>query len=223
MNLADVTCDGVLRMGLNDYRGLSAYEIAVQNGFEGSEEEWLASLKGEPGKSADTITVNRKRAVDGNISVNGTDINLRPGEPKTVTQAYDEISKQQTSGLTSEDIVNDLTTGGSSKILSAEMGALLQHTKPEVFWAEVEIPIGDWEGDGPYTRDISLSGVLADSNSCAVYYTPKLEYEEAFISHNLRVIAQKDDTITVRVDEIPETVFTFNVYVTILRTREAAQ
>ena len=27
--------------------GASAYQIAVKNGFEGSEEEWLASLKGE--------------------------------------------------------------------------------------------------------------------------------------------------------------------------------
>ena len=29
--------------------GLSAYEIAVQNGFEGTETEWLESLKGEQG------------------------------------------------------------------------------------------------------------------------------------------------------------------------------
>lgn len=29
--------------------GESAYEIAVRNGFEGSEEEWLESLQGEPG------------------------------------------------------------------------------------------------------------------------------------------------------------------------------
>ena len=30
-------------------RGYSAYTIAVQNGFQGTEEEWLASLKGEQG------------------------------------------------------------------------------------------------------------------------------------------------------------------------------
>lgn len=29
--------------------GKSAYEIAVEHGFEGSEEEWLASLKGDTG------------------------------------------------------------------------------------------------------------------------------------------------------------------------------
>lgn len=32
--------------------GKSAYQIAVDNGFEGSESEWLASLKGEPGDDA---------------------------------------------------------------------------------------------------------------------------------------------------------------------------
>lgn len=30
--------------------GASAYDIAVENGFEGSEEEWLESLKGETGE-----------------------------------------------------------------------------------------------------------------------------------------------------------------------------
>lgn len=33
--------------------GLSAYEVAVKNGFEGTEEEWLASLKGRDGKGSD--------------------------------------------------------------------------------------------------------------------------------------------------------------------------
>lgn len=30
--------------------GLSAYEVAVQAGFKGTRAEWLASLKGEPGR-----------------------------------------------------------------------------------------------------------------------------------------------------------------------------
>lgn len=29
--------------------GLSAYEIAVQGGFEGTQAQWIASLKGAPG------------------------------------------------------------------------------------------------------------------------------------------------------------------------------
>lgn len=35
-------------------RGKSAYQIAVENGFEGSETEWLESLQGEPGIIATT-------------------------------------------------------------------------------------------------------------------------------------------------------------------------
>lgn len=40
--------------------GRSAYEIAVQNGFEGTEQEWLASLhgeKGDPGQDAESYQV----------------------------------------------------------------------------------------------------------------------------------------------------------------------
>ena len=48
-----------------DY-GASAYEIAVANGFIGSEKEWLESLKGEPGKDG----------LNGNNGINGKD-----GEP----------------------------------------------------------------------------------------------------------------------------------------------
>ena len=35
------------------YNGKSAYQIALDNGFEGSEEEWLASLKGDKGDKGD--------------------------------------------------------------------------------------------------------------------------------------------------------------------------
>lgn len=34
--------------------GLSAYQIAVKNGYSGTEEEWLESLKGDPGEKGDT-------------------------------------------------------------------------------------------------------------------------------------------------------------------------
>ncbi len=43
--------------------GLSAYDIAVKNGFVGTEEEWLASLKGADGKNG----------ADGKDGTNGTD------------------------------------------------------------------------------------------------------------------------------------------------------
>ncbi len=39
--------------GQNGIDGKSAYEVAVGNGFAGTEEEWLASLKGEKGEKGD--------------------------------------------------------------------------------------------------------------------------------------------------------------------------
>ena len=38
---------------LNGNNGLSAYELAVENGYRGTEEEWLASLKGTAGDKGD--------------------------------------------------------------------------------------------------------------------------------------------------------------------------
>ena len=40
---------------LDTLHGKSAYEIAIINGFEGTEEEWLASLKGDKGDKGDTM------------------------------------------------------------------------------------------------------------------------------------------------------------------------
>lgn len=36
--------------GTDGKDGLSAYEIALKNGFVGTEQEWIASLKGDPRK-----------------------------------------------------------------------------------------------------------------------------------------------------------------------------
>ena len=42
---------------LETLHGKSAYEIAVINGFTGTEEEWLTSLKGEKGDPGQTLTI----------------------------------------------------------------------------------------------------------------------------------------------------------------------
>ena len=44
--------------GLEGSQGLSAYEVASIEGFEGSEEEWLQSLKGEDGEDAYPIVID---------------------------------------------------------------------------------------------------------------------------------------------------------------------
>lgn len=51
----DLLYDGKKIQSSND-TPLSAYEIAVDHGFEGTEEEWLASLKGDKGDKGDPGT-----------------------------------------------------------------------------------------------------------------------------------------------------------------------
>lgn len=43
--------------------GKSAYQIAVENGFVGTEQEWLASLKGEPGESFEIHSLTTENAI----------------------------------------------------------------------------------------------------------------------------------------------------------------
>ncbi|MBQ7337417.1 MAG: serine protease [Clostridia bacterium] len=53
-------------VNINEGQGKSAYDIAVENGFEGSESEWLESLKGEDGADG-------KDGMDGKDGKDGVD------------------------------------------------------------------------------------------------------------------------------------------------------
>jgi hypothetical protein len=53
--------------------GKSAYQVAVDNGYAGTEAEWLASLKGEKGDTGDNLTITGQ-VRDYQSSANGTDI-----------------------------------------------------------------------------------------------------------------------------------------------------
>lgn len=69
--------------GLDAIKGYSAYEVAVINGFKGTEEEWLASLKGERGEQGkqgepgtvvfEELTDEQKELLKGNPGEDGED------------------------------------------------------------------------------------------------------------------------------------------------------
>ena len=77
--------------------GLSAYEIAVKNGFVGSEVEWLASLKGNQGEKGEQGDPGEKgdpgskgdpgaKGEKGDSGVNGVD--GQKGDDLTIEQLY---------------------------------------------------------------------------------------------------------------------------------------
>lgn len=60
--IASISCAALLAVGCTACFGeekeiINAYDIAVKNGFVGTEEEWLESLKGANGKDAADITI----------------------------------------------------------------------------------------------------------------------------------------------------------------------
>lgn len=70
------------KRGLRGYNGLSAYEVAVVNGFEGTEEEWLESLVGATG-SFNLTTISYEETSD-KVVANGdnkmfTNVNVPDG------------------------------------------------------------------------------------------------------------------------------------------------
>jgi len=77
-----------MRMNLSDYRGLSAYEIALNNGFEGTEAEWLASLNGTDGK---TTSVNGVSQVNGNVTLTGEKIPVSGSDGRTLAQLAAQV------------------------------------------------------------------------------------------------------------------------------------
>ena len=61
-SVASIACAAMLTVACTACFGeekeiINAYDIAVKNGFVGTEEEWLESLKGANGKDAADITI----------------------------------------------------------------------------------------------------------------------------------------------------------------------
>lgn len=59
--------------GAQGIQGLSAYQVAVQHGFEGTEAEWLISLKGEKGSDASVTKQNVEAVLTGDITSHNHD------------------------------------------------------------------------------------------------------------------------------------------------------
>lgn len=62
--------DKIIAEGIETAQGKSAFEIAVENGFVGTESEWLESLKGEKGADGKD-GINGKDGIDGKNGVDG--------------------------------------------------------------------------------------------------------------------------------------------------------
>lgn len=89
--LIKVTGDGVTYEGIG-FQGESAYEIAVKNGYTGTETEWLASLVGEQGPQGEQGPAGTSPSA----SVTQTDT----GATVTITDSSGTTTASLTNGTT---------------------------------------------------------------------------------------------------------------------------
>lgn len=73
--------------------GKSAYQIAVDNGFVGTEQEWLASLKGEPGEIEDIESMVEEKVQE----------QINEQLEDTIKESVDQAVSDAISGSTSEE------------------------------------------------------------------------------------------------------------------------
>lgn len=88
-------------------RGKSAYEIAKENGFDGTEAEWLASLKGEPGAPG----TNGKDGENGETPYVGENGNWYIGEDDTGKPSRGAKGEPGKNGVTPTFSIESVETG----------------------------------------------------------------------------------------------------------------
>lgn len=88
-------------------RGKSAYEIAKENGFDGTEAEWLASLKGEPGAAG----TNGKDGENGKTPYVGENGNWFIGEDDTGKPSRGAKGEPGRDGATPTFSIESVETG----------------------------------------------------------------------------------------------------------------
>jgi len=148
-----------VRVQLERWKGYSAYEVAVQNGFDGTQQEWLESLAG----GTLQITVNGKSVdTSGDIKVYAGDIKMDGGAMNTVATKLATHDERIEEKVNTADIVNNLTSGGTAKVLSAEQGKTLKaQIDSQAFKATATLSASGWSGSGPYTQEVTVSGVAS--------------------------------------------------------------
>ena len=199
-----------IKVQLDSWRGYSAYEIAVQNGFKGTQKEWLESLSG----GTLQITVcGRGVDADGNIVLYADNILMAEGALNTVATKIESLDKEK---LNTADVVDSLESDETGKPLSASQGKALNAlalAKAEMFLAELTVPAEGWTGEGPYTQAIAVEGM---TDTCAVVlgcYPDGGENEEAFADTECKLIERASGGVLLRVDSLPNQEFKANLLV----------
>ena len=92
-----------ISMNLQSWRGYSAYDIAVQNGFQGTQQQWLESLRVPVGA---VTSVNGVRPENGNVALTAEDIPVSVPDQRRMSEVLAAIEKLSAAVSVAEDGVD---------------------------------------------------------------------------------------------------------------------
>lgn len=97
---------------LNSLVGASAYDIAVQNGYRGSQEEWLESLRGEDGQDG-------MDGQDGRDGEDGRVIYVYGDQPQSGAPAFEDEEEEDP-----DSVVSGAVFGNDAEIVEPDNGTV---------------------------------------------------------------------------------------------------
>lgn len=195
-----------ITVGAKGEDGKSAYQLAVEAGYEGSETEWLASLKGKDGKDG-TNGINGTNGKDGKDGINGVDGKTPvKGVDYFTTAEIQQIeneaaAKVDTSGYAKTADIPTVPTNVSA--FTNDAGYLTEHQSLTEYAKKTDIP-------APYTLPTAststLGGVKVDGSTITITdgvisskggsggSEPEKYIKDASVSGNTLTLTKKDDT-----------------------------
>lgn len=189
-----------IRLELEKWRGYSAFEVAQQNGFNGTEKEWLEQLGGNI-----NLTVN-DRVVDdrGNITLTAEHIMMVEEGQITIAQKVNNIGTEVT------EAKNEI--------------AALENVKAQVLTQTAALPVNSWEQDGEiYGQSVGVTGVTIDKNKTSVIVSPPTDraMEEEYLKCEVRASEQGDGILVFTCTDMPVIDIEANVMVVILGVNDS--
>lgn len=186
--------------------GLSAYEIAVKNGYVGTEQEWLESLKGADGANG----VDGKDGKDGKDGVDGTDgANGKDGEPSVIEQTINQDITQNDITISGEAI--DVRHASAIAIRSVVSIITAFSNGTEAYYAAGSGVIYRLEDDGSafivtnhhvvYDKNCNTSNKISDDISVFLYgmefsdYAIEATYVGGSMSYDIAVLRVEQSSV----------------------------
>lgn len=165
--------------------GDSAYQIALNNGFEGTEEEWLASLKGDPGVAGSdgkdgSNGKDGKDGADGYTPIKGRDyfdaIYIGEGD---MPDGYNAQIDPNGDALTIEALAREV-----AKYVDGAMSSRI---------VNVTLLASKWEGaDSLYSQVVTIDGITEYSK---VDLLPSVEQLAIFHNKDVTFVTENEDGV----------------------------